>query len=181
MRQDWYASGTGPRAAQRPRLRRGAFGTRGPVPFKPAPSTFRSVGHASGTGPRAAKRPRLRRGASGTRGPVPFKPASSTFRSRWVRKRDGSAGRTAASASPRCLRHPWTRPVQTGIQHLPQQRQASGTGPRAAQRPRLRRGAFSTRGPVPFKAASSREACPSRSNRPRASRPAPAKLRSVQH
>ncbi len=29
----WRASGTGPRAAQRPRRSRGAFGTRGPVPF----------------------------------------------------------------------------------------------------------------------------------------------------
>ncbi len=29
-------------------------------------------------------------------------------------KRDGSSGRTAASALPRCLRHPKTRPVQCG-------------------------------------------------------------------
>ena len=31
------------------------------------------------------------------------------------RKRDGTSGRTGASAPPRCLRHPWTRPVQTGV------------------------------------------------------------------
>ena len=30
-----------------------------------------------------------------------------------VRKRDGSTGREAASAEPRCLRHPRTRPVET--------------------------------------------------------------------
>ncbi len=31
----WVASGTGPRAAKRPRRSRGAFGPRGPVPFNP--------------------------------------------------------------------------------------------------------------------------------------------------
>ena len=65
-------------------------------------------------GPRAAKRPRLSRGASGTPGPVPFKPLSPQSPHETC-KRDGSWGREAASAPPRCLRHPRTRPVQTAL------------------------------------------------------------------
>ena len=41
----------------------------------------------------------------------------------------------------------------------PQAGGASGTGPRAAQRPRLCRGAFGTRRPVPFSAASALPRC----------------------
>ena len=68
--------------------------------------------------------------------PAPVDPSRSNRRpatsAAGARKRDGSAGRTAASASPRCLRHPWTRPVQTGPQHVPQQPRRYRRGPLTA-------------------------------------------------
>ncbi len=66
--------------------------------------------------------------------------------------------------------HPRAHPSLTGLRTAcpPQERRpaagawgggcASGTGPRAAERPRQSRGAFGTRGPVPFSASRSRSA-----------------------
>ena len=64
-------------------------------------STFLSHQAGNGTGPRAAKRIHPQAG----RVLVP--------QSEYTRKRDGSSGRKAASALPRCLRHPKTRPVKS--------------------------------------------------------------------
>jgi hypothetical protein len=68
----WWASGTGPRAAEV------ASGTGLRAAEVASGTGPRAAEVASGTGPRAAERPRLWRGAFGTRGPVPFHSSRAT-------------------------------------------------------------------------------------------------------
>ena len=98
--------------------RRTRIGPNAPRAFADPPSLHFIFREGNGTGPRAAKRIHT-----------------------YTRKRDGSSGRKAASAQPRCLRHPKTRPVQSAsgtrrpVPLLPPRPQAAAP---AADRPAIK-------------------------------------------